>query len=204
MLYSSCSLRFCPSALQWARDTKGTFTGLPTLLGGLSGKVPTCQCRRHKRHGFYAWVGKIPWRRAWQPTLVFLPGESHGQRSPARTTPLGQRYQQISEAMKGFLAPFKFYTQPAFKQYLFLHFWVRWVLLWQVGSSLWCLGSVVAAWGLSCSLTCGILVSPPGIEPTCPALQSRFLATEPWGKFLHTIWIPCLPARLWDQPCVNS
>ena len=30
--------------------------------------------------GGEAWVGKIPWRRAWQPTLVFLPGESHGQR----------------------------------------------------------------------------------------------------------------------------
>ena len=33
------------------------------------------------RHKFDAWVGKIPCRRAWQPTLVFLPGESHGQRS---------------------------------------------------------------------------------------------------------------------------
>ena len=31
--------------------------------------------------GFDPWVGKIPWRRAWQPSLVFLPGESHGQRS---------------------------------------------------------------------------------------------------------------------------
>ena len=31
--------------------------------------------------GFSPWVGKIPWRRAWQPTPVFLPGESHGQRS---------------------------------------------------------------------------------------------------------------------------
>ena len=30
---------------------------------------------------FDPWVGKIPWRRAWQPTPVFLPGESHGQRS---------------------------------------------------------------------------------------------------------------------------
>ena len=29
------------------------------------------------------WVGKIPWRRKWQPTPVFLPGESHGQRSLA-------------------------------------------------------------------------------------------------------------------------
>ena len=35
----------------------------------------------HKRLEFYPWFGKIPWRRAWQPTPVFLPGESHGQRS---------------------------------------------------------------------------------------------------------------------------
>ena len=32
------------------------------------------------------WVGKIPWRRAWQPTAVFLPGESHGQRGLAGYT----------------------------------------------------------------------------------------------------------------------
>ena len=49
--------------------------------GGTSGNEPTCQCRRRKRRGFSPWVGKIPWRRAWQPTPVFLPGESHGQRS---------------------------------------------------------------------------------------------------------------------------
>ena len=34
-----------------------------------------------QRCRFDPWVGKIPWRRAWQPTLVFLPGESHEQRS---------------------------------------------------------------------------------------------------------------------------
>ena len=51
--------------------------------GGASGKEPACQCRRHKRRGFDPWVGKIPWRRAWQPTPVFSPGESHGQRSLA-------------------------------------------------------------------------------------------------------------------------
>ena len=49
--------------------------------GGASGKEPTFHCRRHKRLGFSLWVCKIPWRRAWQPTPVFLPGESHGQRS---------------------------------------------------------------------------------------------------------------------------
>ena len=47
------------------------------------GKEPTCQCRRCKRRGFSPWVGKIPCRRAWQPTPVFLPGETHGQRSLA-------------------------------------------------------------------------------------------------------------------------
>ena len=53
----------------------------------LSGNEPTRQCRRHKRCGFNPWVGKIPWRRAWQPTPVFLPGESHGQRSLVGCSP---------------------------------------------------------------------------------------------------------------------
>ena len=48
---------------------------------GLSGKESACQCRRHGRCGFNPWVEKIPWRRKWQPTLVFLSGQSHGQRS---------------------------------------------------------------------------------------------------------------------------
>ena len=49
--------------------------------GGPSGKEPTCQGRRHQRQGFDPWVRNILWRRAWQPTPVFLHGESHGQRS---------------------------------------------------------------------------------------------------------------------------
>ena len=49
-----------------------------TIYTWLSGKEPACQCRRH---GFNPWVGKIPWRRKWQPTPVFLSGKSHGQRS---------------------------------------------------------------------------------------------------------------------------
>ena len=34
-----------------------------------------------QRPGFNPWVGMIPWKRKWQPTPVFLPGESHGRRS---------------------------------------------------------------------------------------------------------------------------
>ena len=44
---------------------------------GASGKEPTCQCRRHKSHGFDPWVRKILWRRAQQSALIFLSGESH-------------------------------------------------------------------------------------------------------------------------------
>ena len=40
--------------------------------GGASGKEPACQWRRHKKCGFDPWIGKIPWRRAWQLTPVFL------------------------------------------------------------------------------------------------------------------------------------
>ena len=43
-----------------------------------SGKESTCQCRRHRRYRFNPWVRKIPWRREWQSTPVFLPGEFHG------------------------------------------------------------------------------------------------------------------------------
>jgi len=50
--------------------------GLPRWL---SSKESACQCRRHRRYGFNPYVGKIPWRRKWQPTPLFLPGKSHGQ-----------------------------------------------------------------------------------------------------------------------------
>ena len=52
-------------------------TGFP---GGVSDKEPTCQCRIPKRWGFGPWLRKIPWRRAWQVTPVFLPGKPHGQK----------------------------------------------------------------------------------------------------------------------------
>ena len=42
-------------------------------------------------HGFNPWVGKIPWRRKWQPTPVFLPGKSHGQKSLVGYSPWGCR-----------------------------------------------------------------------------------------------------------------
>ena len=55
--------------------------------GGASGKEPICQHRRHKRCKSDPWFRKVPLRRAWQPTPVFLPGESHGQRSLVGSSP---------------------------------------------------------------------------------------------------------------------
>ena len=52
--------------------------GLP---GGVALVVKNPPASAGKRHEFYPWVKKIPWSRKWQPTLVFLLGKSHGQRS---------------------------------------------------------------------------------------------------------------------------
>ena len=59
--------------------------------GGASGKELACQCSRRKRCRFDPWARKIPWRRAWQPTPVFLPRESHVQRSLAAFSAQGCR-----------------------------------------------------------------------------------------------------------------
>jgi len=59
-------------------DTYEIKRGFP---GGHSSKELTFQSKRHKRCRFDPWVGKIPWRREWQSSPVFLPRESHGQRS---------------------------------------------------------------------------------------------------------------------------
>ena len=67
------------------------------FLGSTRGKEPSCWCRGQKRHGFDPWVGKIPWRRAWQPTLLFLPGESHGERSLVGYGPWGRKESDTTE-----------------------------------------------------------------------------------------------------------
>ena len=64
--------------------------GLPVWRG----KEPTCQCRRHR---FDPWVRKIPWRRKWQPTPVFLPGQFRGQRSLTGYSPWGHRQTDTTE-----------------------------------------------------------------------------------------------------------
>ena len=65
------------------------YMGSPGI--GTSGKEPTSQCRKHKRRGFYPWVGQIPWRTEWQPTPVLLPGQSPWTEEPGRLQSMGSQ-----------------------------------------------------------------------------------------------------------------
>ena len=88
--------------MQMADEAMRMFSGhfssnqgrLPGFPVGSVGKESTCQ---HRRHGFDPSVGKISWRRKWQPTPVFSPGKSHGQRSLAVYSPWGCRESDMTE-----------------------------------------------------------------------------------------------------------
>ena len=81
------------------QDMKYLFGGISWHSGGFpggpSGKESTCQFKRCKRHGFDPWVGKIPWRRKWQPTSVFLPRKSQKSlpEEPGRLQCMGSQSQ---------------------------------------------------------------------------------------------------------------
>ena len=66
---------------------------IPHVSGGTGGggKEPTCWCKKCKRLRLDPWVGKIPWRRKWQPTPVILPGRFHGQRNLVGPSPRGHK-----------------------------------------------------------------------------------------------------------------
>ena len=63
-------------------------TGIPKWL---SSQESACYCRRHRKCGFHPWVRKIPWRRKWQPTPIFLGflGDSDGKESTCNAGDLG-------------------------------------------------------------------------------------------------------------------
>ena len=60
-------------------------------------KNPSANAGDIMRHGSDPWVGKIHWKRPWQPTLVVLPGESHGQRNLEGYRPQGRRESDTTE-----------------------------------------------------------------------------------------------------------
>ena len=69
--------------------------------------TPTCQCRRHRSDPWVG-VGKIPWRRKWQPTPVLLPGKFHELRTLVGYSPWGRKESDMTEQLHfHFLSLFK-------------------------------------------------------------------------------------------------
>ena len=128
-----------------------------------------------ERCRFHPWVRKIPWRKAWQPTPVFFPGESHGQRTLMCYSPSGHKESNTTGQLS---------TLPACMLSWFSCFWL-FATLWTIAHQdpLSIRFSRKEYWsGLSCT--------PPedlpnlGIEPRSSALHS--LLSEPPGKPKHT------------------
>ena len=77
---------------------KGLFGTIKGNEMALVVKNPSANAGDIMRCGFDPWVGKIPWRRKWQPAPVLLSGESHGQRSLAGYSPQSHKELDITEA----------------------------------------------------------------------------------------------------------
>ena len=102
------------------------FPGGPVL------KKPTCRGRRHKGPRFNPWIRKIPWRRRWPPTLVFLPGKLRGQRTLVGDNPWGHRELDmadhstdtsinVSTCLPTYLKSVNLHIHPLSPTYLFIY-----------------------------------------------------------------------------------
>ena len=76
---------FIFSEVKWRKQFDCFEISLPPSFTETSLVIQTMKKLQCERPGFDPWVGKIPWRKEWQPIPVFLPGEFHGQRSLAGT-----------------------------------------------------------------------------------------------------------------------
>ena len=75
----------------------GNYEAIVGFPGDASTKESSCHSRGCKRLRFDPWVRKIPWRRNWKPTPVFLAGKLHGQRSLAGYSPQGHKEEDTTE-----------------------------------------------------------------------------------------------------------
>ena len=86
--HSTCSVKgsWCHDGSTTARIKLELCLQMPSLMAQMVKSPPAKQGPR-----FNPWVEKMPWRRKWQPTPVFLPGEFQGQRSLAGSSPWGHK-----------------------------------------------------------------------------------------------------------------
>ena len=179
--------------------------------GGAVVKNPPANAGGTRDEGFNPWVGKIPWTRKWQPTLVLLPGESHGQWILAVYSPWGHKRVRHNLVTKQRYSLFKLSFpwhmthvrgilrdggKVSFKDLIILSiqslektfFWVIF-FHFLCGPSLKPLLNLL--WYSFCFTfwffdheACGISASRLGIKCAHPALQGRVLTTGPSGKSL--------------------
>ena len=140
--------------------------------GGTSAKEHVCQCKRHKRCRFNTLVRKIPWKRAWERTPVFLPGESQGQRAwwpiAHRVTKSQTRLKRLSSSSSSFTIPWTAQQSSP------------------PGSSV---HGILQARILEWVAMPSSRGSSPFRDRTCVScIASRFFPAEPLGKhYIHTI-----------------
>ena len=91
---------YFPTAAVTNYHKLGSFKGFAGERASVVKKKKKKICLPNRRPGFDPWVGKIPWRRKWQPTSVFLPREFHGQRCLVGYSPWGCKDSDITEATK--------------------------------------------------------------------------------------------------------
>ena len=99
MYQALCSLHALPNLLLKHRKLNALpkVTQLLGFPGGSVVKNPPANKRRRRRRSFDPQVRRIPWRRKWQTTLVFLPGKSHGQRNLADYSSWGYKGSDTTE-----------------------------------------------------------------------------------------------------------
>ena len=95
---------------QWGgAGAEGLSAVLTIVTNGPAVKRIHWQSGRHIRCRSESWVGKIPWRRAWRPTPVFSPGESHAQRSLEGYSPKGHKESNMTERLTHTYTPLIFF-----------------------------------------------------------------------------------------------
>ena len=147
---------FSNTTVQKHQFFSGSYTVQHPLL-----RLPERICLQCRRPNFNPWVRKILWRREWQDTPVFLPGESHGQRSLVGLQSMGSKESVTSE----FLTLHFLYSQSAHSFPLSrprLHLWV--ISHWLACFLLWSLNMTMT--GQHCVLT---------VEPQHWVFRKRFL-----------------------------
>ena len=95
-----CVSRFSHFIMTWSYWNRGPLYLSVGFSGGSEGKESACNAGDTGDGGFDPWAGKFPWRRKWPHTPVFLPRESHGQKSMEGYSPLGCKVLDVTERLR--------------------------------------------------------------------------------------------------------